>query len=82
MGGGGGGDGGQDQNWPTSAQMGCKTPTAWGVPNTSDRGIQQEVAHKWMGWLPCRVGGGGGGGQRVRAGDTISNGPPVGGLAT
>ena len=25
-------------------------PTTWGFPNTSERGKQSEVAHKWAGW--------------------------------
>ena len=50
--------GGQNWNWPTSWQGGYITPTAWGVPTASERGIESQVAHKWARWLhnPCRLG--------------------------
>ena len=57
----------QNQKWPTSGQGGYITPTAWGVPNASERGTKSEVDHKWAQWLhnPCRPGGP----QHFRAGD-------------
>ena len=36
--------GGQNQKWPTSGQGGYITPTAWGVPTTSEQGTESEVA--------------------------------------
>ena len=51
--------GGQNQKLPISGQGGYITPAAWGVPTTSERGAESEVAHKWAKWLhkPCRLGG-------------------------
>ena len=51
--------GGQNPKWPTSGLGGYITPTAWGVPATSERRAESEVAHKWATWLhnPCRLGG-------------------------
>ena len=36
--------GGQNQKWPTSGQGRYITPAAWGVPATSERGAESEVA--------------------------------------
>ena len=51
-----------------------------GVPTISDRGAEEEVAHKWATWLhnPCRLGGP----HRFRAGVGIRGGPQVGNVAT
>ena len=47
---------------------------------TKKRGTISEVAHKWADWLchPCRLEGA----QLFSAGDKMSSGPQVGGLAT
>ena len=64
--------GGQNQQWPTSAQGGKVTPAAWGVTTVSERGAQSEGAHKWARWShnPCRLGGP----HRLRAGGIIRSG--------
>ena len=31
------------------------TPAAWGVPTASERGVESEVAHKWVRWLPSNL---------------------------
>ena len=56
------------------------TPAAWGVPYTSERGAESEVAHKWARWLhhPCRLGGA----NLFRAGSRIRGAPQVGRVAT
>ena len=36
-----------NQNWPTSGQGGYISPTASGIPTTSERGAKSEVAHLW-----------------------------------
>ena len=50
--------GGQNQEWPTSGQIGYLTPAVSGSPTASKRGAKSEVAHKWANWLPhpCRIG--------------------------
>ena len=72
--------GGQNQNWPTSGQIGYLTPAVSGIPAASERGAKSEVAHKWANWLPhpCRIGDP----RRCRAGGKIRSGPQVGKLAT
>ena len=72
--------GGQNQNWPTSGQIGYLTPAVSGSPTTSERGAKSEVAHKWANWLPhpCHIGDP----HRCRAGGKIRSGPQVGKLAT
>ena len=71
---------GRNQKWPTSGQGGYITPAAWGVPTTSERGAESEVAHKWARWLhnPCRLGGP----HRFRVRGGIRSGPQVGKVAT
>ena len=56
------------------------TPAAWGVPTTSERGAESQVAHKWARWLhnPCRLGGL----NRFKARGRITGGPQVGKVAT
>ena len=56
------------------------TPAAWGVPTTSERGAESEVAHKWAKWLhdPCRPGGS----HPFRVGGRIRGGQQVGRVAT
>ena len=39
--------GGQNQRCPTSGQGGYITPAALGVPTTSERGAESEVAQRW-----------------------------------
>ena len=70
----------QNQKWPTSGQGGYITPAASGVPTTSERGAESEVAHKWARWLhnPCRLVGP----HRLRGGGRIRNGPQVIKVAT
>ena len=72
--------GGQNQKWPTSAQIGCLIPAVSGSPSASERGAKSEVAHKWANWLPhpCRIGEP----HRCRAGGKIRSGPQEGKLAT
>ena len=72
--------GGQNQNWPTSGQIGYLTPAISGSPTAAERGAKSEVAHKWENWLPhpCRIGEP----HRCRAGGKIRSGPQVGKLAT
>ena len=72
--------GGQNQNWPTSGQIGYLTPAVSGSPTAAERGAESEVAHKWANWLPhpCRIGEP----HRCRAGGRIRSGPQVGKLAT
>ena len=71
---------GQNQRWPTSGQGGYITPAAWGVPTTSERGAESQVAHKWARWLhnPCRLGGP----NRFKARGRVTGGPQVGKVAT
>ena len=73
-------NGGQNQKWPTSGQIGYLTPAVSGIPTASKRGAKSEVAHKWANWLPhpCRIGDP----HRFRAGGKIRSGPQVGKLAT
>ena len=63
---------GQNQKWPTSGPCGYITLAAWGVHTASERRVESEEAHKWVGWLhnPCRLGGS----PRLRAGGRISSG--------
>ena len=72
--------GGQNQNWPTSGQIGYLTPAVSGSPTAAERGAESEVAHKWANWLPhpCRIGEP----HRCRAGGRIRSGPQVGKVAT
>ena len=72
--------GGQNQQWPTSGQIGYISLAVLGVPKASKRGTTSALAHKWRDWLhhPCHLGGP----QRFKAGDKFSNGPQVGTLAT
>ena len=72
--------GGQNQQWPTSGQIGYLTPAVSGSPTAAERGAKSEVAHKWANWLPhpCRIGEP----HRCRAGGRIRSGPQVGKLAT
>ena len=72
--------GGQNQNWPTSGQIGYLTSAVWGIPTASKRGAKSEVAHKWAKWLPhpCRIGEP----HRFKAGGKIRSGPQVGEMAT
>ena len=72
--------GGQNQNWPTSGQIGYLTPAVSGIPAASQRGAKSEVAHKWANWLPhpCCIGDP----HRFRAGGKIRSSPQVGKLAT
>ena len=51
-------NGGQNQKWPTSGQIGYLTHAVSGSPTASQRGAKSEVAHKWANWLPhpCRIG--------------------------
>ena len=69
-----------NQNWPTSGQIGYTTLAAKGILNTSERGTELEVAHKWGTWRhdPCHLGIL----QRFRTANKISSGPQMGGLAT
>ena len=71
--------GGQNQNWPTSGQIGYLTPAVSGIP-ASERGAKSEVAHKWANWLPhpCRIGDP----RRFRAEGKIRSGPQKGKSAT
>ena len=73
-------NGGQNQKWPTSGQIGYLTPAVSGIPTASERGTKSEVAHKWANWLPhpCRIGDP----HRFKAGGKIRSGPQVGRLAT
>ena len=73
-------NGGQNQKWPTSGQIGYLSPAVSGSPSASERGAKSEVAHKWANWLPhpCRIGEP----LRFRAGGRIRSGPLVGKLAT
>ena len=73
-------NGGQNQKWPTSGQIGYLTPAVSGSPTASERGAKSEVAHKWANWLPhpCRIGEP----HRFRAGGKIRSGPQLGKLAT
>ena len=72
--------GGQNQNWPTSGQIGYLTPAVSRGPTTSERGAKSEVAHKWANWLPhpCHIRDP----HRCTAGGKIRIGPQVGKLAT
>ena len=72
--------GGQNQEWPTSGQIGYLTPAVSGSPGAAQRGAKSEMAHKWANWLPhpCRIGEP----HRCRAGGRIRSGPQVGKLAT
>ena len=56
------------------------THAAWGVPTTSKRGAESEVARKWAKWLynPCRLGGP----YRFKAGNKMRTGPQLGKVAT
>ena len=71
---------GQNQKWPTSAQIGYLTPAVSGSPTAAERGAKSEVAHKWANWLPhpCRIGEP----HRFKAGGKIRSGPQVGKVAT
>ena len=81
----------QNQNWPTSGQIGYITLDVKGILN---RGTKSVVARKWADWLHSRCRRGGpqrfrvcnpyclGGPQRFRMGDKIRSGPEVGALAT
>ena len=68
--------GGQNHKWPTSGPDGYITSAAWGVPTSSKRRAESEVAHKWAGWLhnPYRLQGP----DRFKAGGRIRSGPQVG----
>ena len=72
--------GGQNQNWPTSGQIGYLTPAVSGIPAAAERGAKSEVAHKWANWLPhpCRLGDP----RRCRAGGKIRNVQKKSGNAT
>ena len=72
--------GGQNQQSPTSGQIGYLTPAVSGSPTTAERGAKPEVAHKWANWLPhpCRIGEP----HHCRAGGKIRSGPQVGKVAT
>ena len=72
--------GGQNQNWPTSGQIGYLTPAVSGIPTAAERGAKSEVAHKWANWLPhpCRIGDP----HRCIAGGKSRSGPQVGKVAT
>ena len=72
--------GGQNQNWPTSGQIGYLTPAVSGIPAASERGAKSEVAHKWANWLPhpCRIGDP----RRFTAEGKIRSGPQMGKSAT
>ena len=61
-------------------KVGYITPATRGVPATSERGAESEVAHKWARWLhnPCRLRGP----HRLGAGGRITGGPQVGKVAT
>ena len=41
--------GGQNHKWPINGQGGYITPAASGIPCSSERGAESEVAHKWQG---------------------------------
>ena len=68
--------GGQNQEWPTSGQIGYLTPAVSGIPAALPLGAKSEVAHKWAKWLPhpCRIGDP----RRFRTGGKIRSGPQVG----
>ena len=72
--------GGHNQHWPTSGRIGYINPALWEVPNASQWETRSALAHKWADWRhnPCRLGGP----QHFTAGDTLSIGPRVDGLAT
>ena len=72
--------GGQNEEWPTSGQIGYLTPAVSGSPTSSERAAKSKVAHKWANWLPhpCRIGDP----LRFRAGGKIRSGPQVGKVAT
>ena len=72
--------GGQNQQSPTSGQIGYLTPAVSGIPAASERGAKSEVAHKRENWLPppCRIGDP----RRFRAGGKIRSRPQEGKLAT
>ena len=73
--------GGPNQKWPTCGRIGYITPAVGVVPNASERETKSEVAHMSVYWLHnlCRLGGA----QYFffRAGDKITRGLHVGGLA-
>ena len=71
---------GQNQKWPTCGQGGYSTLAASGIPSSSERGVESEVAHLWASWLlnPCRLGDP----LRFRGGGRIRSGPLVGKVAT
>ena len=72
--------GGQNQKWPINGQGGYITPTASGIPTSSERGAKSELAHKWARWLhkPYRLGDP----HRFTAGGKIRSGPYMGKVAT
>ena len=69
--------GGQIQKWPINGEGGYVTPAASGIPTSSRRGANSEVAHKWARCLrhPCRLWGSMVGADRlnVRAIDNSSH---------
>ena len=71
---------GQNHRWPISGQDGYIMPTAWGMPNASQRGAKAQGANKWARWLhsPRCLGGP----HCFRAGGRIRSGPQVGKVAT
>ena len=71
---------GQNHRWPISGQDGYITPTAWGMPNASQRGAKSQGANKWARWLhsPRRLGGP----HCFTAGGRIRSGPQMGKVAT
>ena len=71
---------GHDQKLPKSGRIGYVTIAIWGFANALEWGTNSVVGHKRADWLcyPCRLGDR----QRITAGNKVSHGPQVGGLAT
>ena len=80
-------EGGWNQRGPISGQGSyiththrCRKHAPWGVPTSSERRKESQVAHKWDMWLhkPCRMGGP----HRFRVVARIGGGTQVGKVAT